>query len=167
MLNDDGGAVLMDFGSVMEGHCKISSRNQALAMQVWPFMKGESFAVWKRGKFDFDRAILRFWPSSLNDRTFCLMASFRLVESTYHFKKKSSKKVVKLGSEILYLFFAEKWSSFVLFCLFVCCNTLSDFGLLEKNWSFNRAEKDAGLGITQPLFADLLELQRYNFNLIS
>ena len=37
--------------------------------------------------------------------------------------------IVKLGSEILYLFLAEKLS-FVLFC-FVCCNTLSDFSLLK------------------------------------
>ena len=49
------------------------------------------------------------------------------------FSKKNCRKriirsdFVKLGSEILYLFLAEKWSFVV---LFVCCNTLSDFGLL-------------------------------------
>lgn len=52
MLNDDGGAVLMDFGSVMEGPCKISSRNQALAMQelaaersTMPYRAPELFEV--------------------------------------------------------------------------------------------------------------------------
>ena len=47
-------------------------------------------------------------------------------------KRRFPSDFVKLGSEILYLILAEKivvW--FVcLFCLFVCCNNLSDFGLL-------------------------------------
>ena len=46
--------------------------------------------------------------------------------------------LIILGSEILYLFLAEKLS-FV--CLF-CYNTLSDFGLLKKIEAFHRAEKD-------------------------
>ena len=50
-----------------------------------------------------------------------------------HFQKNCPKRTfpsdfVKLGSEILYLFLAEKWSFVVLFVLFVA--TLSDFGLL-------------------------------------
>ena len=119
MLNDDGGAVLMDFGSVMEGHCKISSRNQALAMQVWPFMKGESFAVRKRGKFDFDRGILRFWPSSLNDRTFCLMASFSACREYVSFQKKMFKKCCKIGLRNT-LFILGRKMIVVCFVLFVC-----------------------------------------------
>ena len=34
MISDDGNAVLMDFGSVIQGRCKISSRREAIAMQV-------------------------------------------------------------------------------------------------------------------------------------
>ena len=34
LISDEGGTVLMDFGSVVQGRCRISSRKEALAMQV-------------------------------------------------------------------------------------------------------------------------------------
>ena len=34
LISDDGNTVLMDFGSVIQGQCKISSRKEAIAMQV-------------------------------------------------------------------------------------------------------------------------------------
>ena len=69
--------------------------------------------------------------------------SFLLAYRKNHLKKgpdwTTRSDFVKLGSKILYLFLAEKYC---LFC-FVCCNTLSDFGLLFINCSSRRAEKDA------------------------
>ena len=58
------------------------------------------------------------------------MASFSARQED-HFQKFLSKTdfPLKLGSEILYLFLAEKWS-FVYFFFFVA--TLSDFGFLFK-----------------------------------
>ena len=52
MISDDGNTVLMDFGSVIQGRCKISSRQEALAMQdlaaersTLPFRAPELFEV--------------------------------------------------------------------------------------------------------------------------
>ena len=65
----------------------------------------------------------------------CLVASDSARRED-HFQKKNCPKrtfpsnFVKLVSKILYLFLAEKWSFVVLLFCFVCCNTLSDFGLL-------------------------------------
>ena len=67
---------------------------------------------------------------------FALWHLLRLVKRII-FKKKCPKGTfpsdfVKLVliSEILHLFLAEKMVVCCLCCLFVCCNTLSDFGLL-------------------------------------
>ena len=52
MIGDDGGTILMDFGSVIQGRCKISSRKEAIAMQdlaaersTLPFRAPELFEV--------------------------------------------------------------------------------------------------------------------------
>ena len=63
---------------------------------------------------------------------FCLVAYFSARQEVHFQKIVCPKRIfpsefVKLGSEILYLFSAEK---IVVCCLFVYCNTLSDFGLL-------------------------------------
>ena len=94
----------------------------------------------ERGVSSVLTSILSYWK----DRTFCLTASLsarredhfqkNFVQNGQSFLKfpsevflKFPSDFVKLGSEILYLFLAEKWS----FILFVAiCNTSSDFGLL-------------------------------------
>ena len=82
--------------------------------------------------------ILRFWPTSWKNRTFCLVASFLACRED-HFQQKSCPKrtfpsdVVKLGSEIVYLFLAEKMvvcCCCCLFCLLQLCPILAYFFIL-------------------------------------
>ena len=100
--------------------------------------KGNNFAdrdnrEMKGGKLDFYHHFAYFRLTSWKERPFCLVASFsaRLEDN---FQKKicpnltSPLDFVKFGSEILYLFLAEK---IVVCCLFVCfVAILSDFCLL-------------------------------------
>ena len=110
-----------------------------------PFLRGNILqsGEWERGVNSRFFTILRFWPTSWKYRTFCLMASF-LARQRIIFKKNCPKRIfpsdfVKLGSEVgntLFIFGRKM-------VVFVCCNTLSDFGLLFKNLSTHRAEKVA------------------------
>ena len=81
--------------------------------------------------------ILRFWQSFWKDRTFSFPA-----RREGHFQKDIVKNglsnFVKLGSEILKIYFWQKNGR-----LFVCCNTSSDFGLLFLNFSSRWAENGA------------------------
>ena len=124
--------------------------------------------------------ILSFWPTSWKDRTFCLLASFRLIERII-FKKICPKRTfpsdsVKLGSEIPY-FFGRKNGRLFCFvnCLFICCNTLFRFWLtflidaLIKLRKMLKRKKifDVRLGncpwpLRYTYSADLLDLQRCN-----
>ena len=64
----------------------------------------------------------------------------RIIFKKYCPKRTLPSDFVKLGSEILYLFLAEKMVvRFVLFCLLQICLILAYF----FNWSTHRAEKDA------------------------
>ena len=100
-----------------------------LACFVKSFLKGNVLqSESERGVNSILISILRFWPSSWKDRTFCLVAYFSASRED-HFQKKCPKRTflsdfVKFGSEILY--FGRK-NGRLLFC-FVA--TLSDFGLL-------------------------------------
>ena len=95
--------------------------------------KRDTFCSLREGysKFDFDHHFA-FVPSSWKERTF-LLNGILFGSSRGSFSKRKLYKTdlqfrsdfVKLGSEIIYLFLAEKT---VDYC-FVCCNTLPEFGL--------------------------------------
>ena len=76
--------------------------------------------------------ILRFWKSSWKDSIFFGSFSKKICS-----KRTFPSDFIKFGSEILYLFLAEKWSYFFVAIL------PPIFAYLKKNWSFHWAEKDA------------------------
>ena len=96
--------------------------------------KGNIFAVSEREV----NSILRFWPTSWKDRTFCLVASFSARQED-HFLKMSKAdlpfRFCKIG--LRNTFFWQKNC-----CLF-CCNFARFWLTLKKNRSSHRAEKDA------------------------
>ena len=145
--------------------------------------KGKNFAVRRvREGVNFILiTTLRFWPNSWKYRTFWLVASFSALREQWddHFQKKFVQNGLSLqilsnwAQKYFIYFWQKKWS----FVLFVCCNTLSDFGLLffklKHLSSWERCFKGKyyliySLGIAQPrkysYSADLLDIQKCNWS---
>ena len=138
----------------------------------------------ERGVNSILTTILRFWPTCLRDRIFCLVASDSARQED-HFQKKICPKrtfpsnFVKLVSKILYLFLAEKMvvcCCLLLFVVVVCCCLLQlcpilayFFFKLKLSSSWERCFQGKnytmhGLGIAQPLrYPDSADLQRCNW----
>ena len=102
-------------------------------VQKWswtpPLLKGKILRSSERGVNSILTTILRFWPTCLRDRIFCIMA-FDSARQEDHFQKKICPKrtfpsnFVKLVSRILYLFLAEKMvvcCCLLLFVVVCCC----------------------------------------------
>ena len=109
---------------------RVSSRVCDTLLYYMMLKKENILQSGRGGKLDFDNHL-----------------SFLIIFLENHFQKNCPKRIfnsnfVKLGSEIP-IHFWQKNGRLLYGKCFVCCNNLSDFDLLQKNWSCHQSGKDA------------------------